>query len=52
MDVHRLLGTGSSYLCTVAALCVVVLGGHFAVCVFVRGYTVVVMLVIIVKAQI
>lgn len=40
------------YLCTVAALrVVVVLGGQLAVCVFIRGYTVVVVLVII-KAQI
>lgn len=40
------------YLCTVAALrVVVVLGGKLAVCVFIRGYTVIVMLVII-NAQI
>lgn len=36
------------YLCTVAALCVVVvLGSQLTVCVFIRGYAVVVMLVII-----
>lgn len=40
------------YLCTVAALCVVVvLGGQLTVCVFIRSYAVVVMLVII-NAQI
>lgn len=40
------------YLCTVAALrVVVVLGSQLAVCVFIRGYTVIVMLVII-NAQI
>lgn len=37
-----------SYLCTVAALrVVVVLGGELAVCIFIRGYTVVVVLIII-----
>lgn len=40
------------YLCTVAALrVVVVLGSQLAVCVFIRGYTVIVMLVVI-NAQI
>lgn len=45
-------GQAAAHLCTVAALCVVVLAGQFAVCVFVRGHAVVVMLVIIVKVQI
>lgn len=40
------------YLCTVAALCVVVvLSSQLAVCVFIRGYTIVVVLVVI-NAQI
>lgn len=40
------------YLCTVAALCVVVvLGSQLAVCVFIRSYAVIVMLVIV-NAQI
>lgn len=41
-------GCSIPYLCTVAALrVVVVLGGQLAVCVFIRGYAVIVMLVII-----
>lgn len=45
---QRYRGCSIRYLCTVAALrVVVVLGGQLAVCVFIRGYAVIVMLVII-----
>ena len=46
LQIYR--GWSIPYLCTIAALrVVVVLGGQLAVCVFIRGYTVIVMLVVI-----